>query len=99
MTILYLGSLRNVLLDHQVKAKDISIVIDEQSDRVIVTVKNGKGIQQVSALRNEIVNDPNSYICQLINLGHWYHGGRIPQGESFAEWLSRNVARLFGVYK
>ena len=98
-TLLYTGALTNVLLDHQVKAKDISIAVDEQNDLVTVTVKNRKGIKDVAASRDKIVNDPNAFICQLIDLAYWYHGGRIPQGESFAEWLSRNVSKLFGVHQ
>jgi hypothetical protein len=99
MTVLYLGSLKNVLLDHQVKAKDISILLDEQSGLLTVTIKNRKGMKQASASREQIVNDSNAFVCQLIDLAHWYHGGRIPQGESFAEWLGRNVSKLFGVYR
>jgi hypothetical protein len=94
MTILFLGSLRNVLLDHQVKAKDISIAVDEQNDLVIVAVNNRTGIKDVTASRDKIVNDPNAFVCQLIDLAYWYHGGRIPQGESFAERLGRHVSNL-----
>ncbi|NBW19147.1 MAG: hypothetical protein EBR82_65340 [Caulobacteraceae bacterium] len=99
MTILYLGALRNILLDHQVKAKDIDISSDEQSGLVTVTVKNNKGSKYVSGSKDQIVNNPMSFVCYLTDLALWYHGGRIPQGESFIEWLSRNVAKLPGVYK
>jgi len=98
MTILYTATLKNVLLDSLVNAKDISIAID-QNDIVTVAVKTRKGIRHVAAPRDQIVNDPNAFVCQLIDLAHWYHGGGIPQGESFAEWLSRRVSKLFGVYQ
>jgi|LakMenEpi03Aug12_release.lakeMendotaPanAssembly.Ray.scaffolds.fasta_scaffold200340_5 hypothetical protein len=97
MMILFIGSLRNVLLDSQVNTKDITM--SEQNELVTVSVINRRRTKRVSWMKSEIIDNPNAFVTQLVEMANWYHGGSIPQKLSFAEWVSDVFAKPFSLSK
>jgi len=84
-------------LDSQVNPKDITM--SEQNELVTVSVMNRRGTKQIASMKSEIIDNPNAFVTQLVDLANWYHGGSIPQKMSFAEWVSDVFAKPFSLRK
>lgn len=100
MATLFIGSLRNVLINQRVKPEHFTLMLNEATDIVTakVTKPNGQTRMAVEYV-DDILNKPNHFVAQLVDLALWYHGGQMPQSRSFAEWLSDCFAKLFGITK
>lgn len=81
-------SIRDILIDNQVKDSDITIVKAQNNIDVIITVKSPFGTRALYFEVKTFTEEPESIVADLRETAAWYHGGIIPKRQNLLERLA-----------